>query len=152
MSQNFESVHSISRLAGADYSQPGVGENRFAVVNPNPVTSYTNPDNPGRWYGSSGDPPPIPAGNVLVNTVAGADCQFVIVGKALAGEAIECAFEGRVLVVVGAGGVTAGLAVRSDHTGAAVGESGSGHILGQALSTAVEGELVDIIFQPRGEA
>lgn len=153
MSALYEKTSCISRVAGADYSQPGVGQYRFAVVNPNPIAagSYTSPSKPGLWYGTAAGAPAIPDGNVLVNTVAGGDCDFIIVGKSLPGEPIECAFAGRTVVLVGAGGVTAGEAIMSDATGAAVNHTSTNHILGTALSDAAAGTLVDILFVRRGE-
>jgi hypothetical protein len=150
MPANFERVQSISRTAGADFSQPGVGEYRFCVVNPNPVTNYTNPDNPGLWYGSPGGPPEIPAGNVILCGV-GAQALGVIAGKALPGQPIEVQDGGRALVVCG-GAVAVGDELQSDANAAAITHTGSGHILGLALDAGVAGDIISMSFSPRGEA
>lgn len=150
MAASYERVLSISRIAGADYSGyegSNFGEYHFAVVNPDEVTGYTNPDNPGRWYGSDAGPPAIPPGNVLINADAGAYCPFVIVGKSLPGQPIDCAFAGRVTVIAG-GTVTAGDLVGSDDLAQAVVYS-SGSKLGVFLSSGVAGDIVDILFNPQ---
>jgi hypothetical protein len=148
MAANYERAHTISRPVGADYSQPGVGEYRFAVVNPDEVTDYTDPSQPGLWYGTAGGPPPIAAGNVLVNTDAGGYCPFVLAGKALPGQPIECAWAGRVLVVAGAA-VVAGAIVSSDDAGAAVTQAGEAVALGVALdAAAAAGDVFSILFAP----
>ena len=155
MPANYERVLSVSRLAGADYTgNDGAGLYRFAIINPNPIAagSYTNPQVPGLWYGSAAGAPAIPAGNVIVNTTAGGDCDYVIVGKALPGQPIECAFSGRVLVVVGAGGVAAGQSVSSDAAGQAIAHTSGNHILGTANETGVAGDIVSINFARRGVA
>jgi len=151
MPANFEKVESITRIAGGDYSQPGVGQYRFCVINPNSVVPATGLDNPGLWYGSAQGPAPIAGGNVIVNTSAGGACFGVLLGKARAGEAIEVGVGGRLLVVCG-GTVAAGDSVGSDAAGAAVTHSGSNHILGVALEAGVAGDIISISFDRAGTA
>lgn len=145
MPANFERVLTVSRRAGADYSQPGVGEMRFGVINPNPVTGQTNPSQPGRWYGPATDTFTVEAGNVIVNTANGGRCPYVISGKALPGQPLECTFAGRTLVVLG-GTVAAGARVQSDANGAAITQASSGIALGTALEAGVEGDIISIEF------
>jgi hypothetical protein len=114
------------------------------------VTNYTNPDNPGLWFGSAAGPPAIPPGNVLVNTVAGANCDFVIMGKALPGQPIECGYSGRLLVLCGAA-IAVGQAVMSDNQGRAVPWTSGNHILGDAFEAGAAGDQISINFHPRGE-
>ena len=148
MPANFERVLTVSRRAGADYSQPGVGENRFAVINPNEVTGATNPSKPGQWYGPASDTFTIEPGNVLVtNTTNGGHCPYVISGKALPGQPVECTYSGRTLIVLN-GTVAAGARVQSDATGAGVTQSGGGIALGTALEAGVAGDLISIEFAP----
>lgn len=147
MAASYENAQTISRIAGADYSAaaPSGGQYRFAVINDAEVTDYTNPQNPGVWYGSSAGPPAIAPGNILVNTSAGGYCPFLIAGKALPGQPIEVVVFGRSVVIAG-GTVTAGDPVYSDDAGAAV-ASGTSK-LGTYLSDGVESDLVDILFNP----
>jgi len=155
----YNSTTTLSFAAGADYQTPvspttspmSAGQYRFCVINASEVTDYVSPDVPGYWYGSSGNPPPIPAGNVLVNTSAGADCIGVISGKALPGQPIAVDVAGQTQVVLG-GTVTVGDSLSSDATGAAITHTSTNHILGQALASGVAGDIIGMLFQPRGEA
>lgn len=147
---NFEKVESISRIAGADFSQPGVGQYRFCVINPNAVDAYTPPDNPGLWYGSAAGPIPIDPGNVILAT-AGQNALGIIIGKSLPGQPIEVQIGNRGLVVCG-GAIADGAEIQSDANGAAITQTGSGHILGIALEAGVAGQLISMTFSPRGEA
>ena len=148
---NMEAARTISRTAGADYSGIGVGQFRFVAVNNAEVTDYTNPDNPGRWYGSNAGPPPIPAGNVLVNTTEGGDCLGVMIGKALPGQPVEIGIGGRLLVVAGET-ITPGALVSSDATGAGVVADSGDIILGTALEGAQAGDLFSMNFDKAGSA
>jgi len=145
---SYEKIHSISRLAGANYTAaaPEGAEYRFAVINPDPVTG-ANPDSPGLYGGSAEIT--VPCGNVIVNTSAGADCFGVFGGKAIFGDPIEVIFGGRCVVIAG-GTIAIGDLVSSDDTGAAVAQSGEAVILGTALSAAVAGEQLDILFNSPG--
>lgn len=157
MAANYERIDEISLLAGADFTgtgatTDGAGEYHFGIINPNPIAagSYTPAQVPGIWYGSSAAAPAIPAGNVILNTTAGGDCQVVITGKALIGQPVTCARAGRVLILVGTGGITAGAKVMSDATSKAVAWTSGNHILGTAIETGAAGDIVSILFQPRG--
>lgn len=149
MAASYENVRAISRRAGADFSQPGVGQYRFCVVNPNAVDNLAPPDNPGLWYGGA-QSLIIPAGNVIL-AGAGANALGVIAGKALAGQPIEVHVSGRTVVVCGAT-VTAGDEVSSDLNGAAITHSSTNHILGIAFDSGVAGDLISIDFGRAGEA
>jgi hypothetical protein len=153
MPANFERTKTISRIAGADFTgYPSAGEYKFGITNPNAIAagSYTPADVPGLWYGSSQAAPAIPAGNVIVNPTAGADCDYVIVGKALPGQPVECSVDGRTLITVGTGGLTAGQDVMSDANGNAVAWTSGNWILGTCLTTASAGSITDILFNRRG--
>lgn len=146
---NFEKVETISRIAGADFSQPGVGEYRFCVINPNSVTA-PGPDNPGLWYGSAQGELTVDPGNVIL-AGAGVNAFGVIVGKSQFGQPIEVQIGNRALVVCG-GTVTAGDQLSSDANAAAITHSSTNHILGTALDSGVAGDIISMTFSPRGEA
>lgn len=69
---------------------------------------------------------------------------------AAAGRAAHVVIGGVTRVKVGAGGVTAGGAVASNASGLAEGAASGDVILGTALATGSSGEVVSILFQPRG--
>lgn len=68
-----------------------------------------------------------------------------------AGDAAEVAIGGIVKVICG-GAVTRGGAVASDASGEAVDAASGDVILGTALETGTDGDIIRIIFQPRGTA
>ena len=70
---------------------------------------------------------------------------------AAAGRAAEVAILGITKVVCG-GVVTAGGPVASDAAGEAVDAASGDVILGTALETGADGEVISILFQPRGAA
>jgi hypothetical protein len=147
MPSNFEKVESISRLAGQDLSTSAT-QYRFGVINANAVTG-AGPDIPGQ-YGSPSTIT-VPAGNVTVNAVNGAQCTGIILGKAQFGQPVEFGVGNRLLIVLG-GTVAAGAQVQSDANGAAITQTGSGHIMGIALEAGVAGDQISMQFSPRGEA
>ena len=119
MPSNYESYQSITRIAGEDLS---AGQYRFLKVN------------------SSGEV--VKAGN-------GERAVLVAVGKAEEDKALECAFSGRVLVVLGAT-VAAGADVQSDANGACITQASTGIVCGTALEGGVAGDVVSILFAPQG--
>jgi len=68
------------------------------------------------------------------------------------GRAAEVCIGGITRVECGTAGVTAGDAVASDSAGNAVTAATGDVILGTALETGADGEVISIIFQPRGAA
>ena len=71
---------------------------------------------------------------------------------AAAGRAAEVCIGGVTRVECGTAGVTAGDEVASDAAGNAVTAATGDIILGTALETGADGEVISIIFQPRGAA
>ncbi len=122
MPSNNESVQTISRLAGADFSGSNPGQYRFGKIN------------------SDGEV--VLAGN-------GERAFCVIHGKAIEGEAIACAIGGRVRVVFGAT-VAAGAVVQSDANGACITQASTGIVCGTALEGGAAGEVGSIVFDPQG--
>jgi len=68
-----------------------------------------------------------------------------------AGKAAEVAIGGVVLVICG-GDVTRGGPVASDSAGEAVNPASGDIILGTALETGANGQVISMIFNPRGPA
>lgn len=70
---------------------------------------------------------------------------------AAAGRDAEVAVSGRLKIVVGTGGVTAGDEVEADANGAVVTAAGAGsHIVGIVLVGAAAGGLAEVLFGYRG--
>ncbi len=122
MASNNERVISISRLAGADFSGANPGQYRFGN---------------------------IAADGSVALCGAGLRAEGVLMGKQIAGHAIELGVGGRLQVVCG-GTVTAGDAVSSDANAAAVTQSSTAIVNGTALESGVAGDIISILFAPQG--
>ena len=126
-----------------------MGENHFCIINTAEVTDYTPLDNPGQMVRIERWPPPIPAGNVILNTVDGARCYGVIVARAPIGEPIEVAIAGRVLIECGET-ITVGDLISSSTAATAQVADGSEFVLGTANDSGVAGDLISMTFAPQG--
>ncbi len=122
MASNLEKVQSISRIAGSDMSGTNPGQYRFGE---------------------------IAADGTVHVAGAGVRADCVILGKQIAGHAIECGIDGRLLIVYG-GTVTAGDALSSDANGAAITQSSTNIVNGTALESGVAGDIGSMIFAPQG--
>jgi len=70
-----------------------------------------------------------------------------------AGQEAEVAVAGRVKVIAGAGGVTAGATVSTTNAGLAVTSATTGHaFIGRALTSAAAGEMVEVLLGYIGAA
>lgn len=78
---------------------------------------------------------------------AGGDADGVLIDKPRAqGRVGTMVYAGRVKVVAGATGVTAGDKVQTDAAGAAITATNLDHVLGKALTTGTVGVLVEVLL------
>lgn len=91
-------------------------------------------------------------GNVDLADAAGETCVGVVINDPSTGGAATVAYEGRVLVETGTGGVTRGGAVATDASGKVVDATSGDIILGYARETGVAGQIVAIDFFLGGNA
>jgi hypothetical protein len=150
MPASFNNVTSVSKVAGADLSTPAT-QYRFGKINPNPVTGASPSVGDAFGYAGAAQNLTVAAGNVIVNTTNGGQAHGVIVGQAVFGDPVEFAIGGEVPITLGAV-VAAGDSLQSDATGAAITQTGSGHILGIASAAGIGGDQITMIWSPRGEA
>lgn len=122
MPSNLEKVQSISRIAGADFSGSNPGQYRF--VN-------------------------IAADGTVALAGAAANVEGILLGKQIAGHAIEVGISGRLLVVAGAT-VTAGQQASSDANSAAIPQASTAPVCGTFLESGVAGDIVSVLFAPQG--
>lgn len=122
MPSNLEKVQSISRIAGSDMSGANPGQYRFGEIQ---------------------------ADGTIKVAGAGVRADGVILGKQIAGHAIEVGIAGRLLITYG-GTVTAGDALSSDANGAAITQSSTNDVLGTALESGVAGDVGSLLFAPQG--
>ncbi len=133
MPSNRENVRSISRIAGADFSGDNPGQYRFCKVS---ATQQT--------VGGV----TIDAGCVVL-AGNGERAIGVLSGKQFFGHAIEVSYSGREQVICG-GAVTVGDKVQSDANGAAVTQSATGCVQGEAMESGASGEIISVLLDAQG--
>lgn len=90
-------------------------------------------------------------GQLSVSTDGAASIGVLLNDPAAAGRAAEVCIGGLTRVEAG-GDVTAGDAVASNSTGEAITAGTDDIILGTAVTGGADGEVISIVFQPRGAA
>jgi len=90
-------------------------------------------------------------GQLSVSTDGAASIGVLLNDPAAAGRAAEVCIGGLTRVEAG-GTVTAGAAVASNSTGEAITAGTDDIILGTAVTGGADGEVISIVFQPRGAA
>jgi hypothetical protein len=94
----------------------------------------------------------VGSGGKVTATTASAKSDGVLLNDPNEDEAATVAVFGRVIVEVGAGGITAGAEVASGANGVAVAAASTAIRLGRALETGVAGQLVTVDFYKGGNA
>lgn len=122
MPSNLEKVQSISRIAGADFSGSNPGQYRFVIV---------------------------AADGTVTLSGAAALADGILLGKQIAGHAIEVGIGGRLLVVAGAA-IVAGQDLSSDANSAAIPQASTAPILGTALESGAAGDIISVLWAPKG--